>query len=408
MKVMCVIGTRPEAIKLAPVIQELQRRSLDNPLQTVVCVTGQHREMLNQALDLFGIQPEHDLSVMADDQTPTQVASDVLARLDPILQSERPDWVLVQGDTTTVAAASLAAFYYRVKLGHVEAGLRTWDKWHPFPEEVNRKVASAIADLHFAPTNQARQNLLQEGVPEINILVTGNPVIDALQWIVNQTPGVELKALLDRCATDIGNNSSTKSSAKNPEMQLGDPSQHKILVTAHRRENFGAPLKNICKALEDLATHYGDRLCIIYPVHLNPNIWEPVHNLLDNIPNIILTSPLDYLQIVHLMQQADLILTDSGGIQEEAPALGKPVLVLREVTERPEAIESGTVRLVGTNRKKIFSETVNLLDNAEEYKKMTQAINPYGDGHAAQRIVGTLLGESIVEFEPSALDKIQN
>ena len=376
MKVMCVIGTRPEAIKLAAVIQELQRRSLDKPLQTVVCVTGQHREMLDQVLDLFGIEPDHDLNVMSEDQKPAQVASAVMARLEPILRSEKPDWVLVQGDTTTVAAASLAAFYNRVKLGHVEAGLRTWNKWHPFPEEVNRKVASAIADLHFAPTNQARQNLLQEGVPEINILVTGNPVIDALLWIVKQSPGIELNTLLEHCATDIGNNSSTKSSAKNSETQFGDTARHIILVTAHRRENFGTPLQNICQALEDLATHYGDRLCIIYPVHLNPNIWEPVHNLLDNIPNIILTSPLDYLQIVHLMQQADMILTDSGGIQEEAPALGKPVLVLRSVTERPEAIEAGTVRLVGTNRTKIFSETVRLLDNAEEYKKMTLAVNP--------------------------------
>jgi UDP-N-acetylglucosamine 2-epimerase (non-hydrolysing) len=329
MKVMCVIGTRPEAIKLAPVIQELQRRSLDKPLQTVVCVTGQHRAMLDQVLDLFGIKPEHDLSVMADDQTPTQVASTVLARLEPILKGEQPDWVLVQGDTTTVAAASLAAFYHRIKLGHVEAGLRTWDKWHPFPEEVNRKVASAIADLHFAPTYLSRQNLLQEGVPEDNILVTGNPVIDALHWIVKQSPGNELNALLERCSAQIEDQISAPANMKKSRILSGDPSQHKILVTAHRRENFGTPLQNICKALEDLATHYGDRLCIIYPVHLNPNIWEPVHNLLDSVPNIILTSPLDYLQIVHLMQQSDLILTDSGGIQEEAPALGKPVLVLR-------------------------------------------------------------------------------
>jgi UDP-N-acetylglucosamine 2-epimerase (non-hydrolysing) len=408
MKVMCVIGTRPEAIKLAPVIQELQRRSLDKPLQIVVCVTGQHREMLDQVLDLFGVEPDHDLSVMADDQTPTQVASTVLARLEPILKGEQPDWVLVQGDTTTVAAASLAAFYHRIKLGHVEAGLRTWDKWHPFPEEVNRKVASAIADLHFAPTYLSRQNLLQEGVPEDNILVTGNPVIDALHWIVKQSPGNELNALLERCSAQIEDQISAPANMKKSRILSGDPSQHKILVTAHRRENFGTPLQNICKALEDLATHYGDRLCIIYPVHLNPNIWEPVHNLLDSVPNIILTSPLDYLQIVHLMQQSDLILTDSGGIQEEAPALGKPVLVLREVTERPEAIEAGTVRLVGTNRTKIFSETVKLLDNAEEYKKMTQAVNPYGDGHAAQRIVGALLGENILEFDPTELDKIHN
>jgi UDP-N-acetylglucosamine 2-epimerase (non-hydrolysing) len=262
--------------------------------------------------------------------------------------------------------------------------------------------------LHFAPTNQARQNLLQEGVPEENILVTGNPVIDALQWIVKQSPGNELNALLERCSAQIEDQISAPANMKKSRILSGDPSQHKILVTAHRRENFGTPLQNICKALEDLATHYGDRLCIIYPVHLNPNIWEPVHNLLDAVPNIILTSPLDYLQIVHLMQQSDLILTDSGGIQEEAPALGKPVLVLRTVTERPEAIEAGTVRLVGTNRTKIFSETAKLLDNTEEYKKMSQAVNPYGDGHAAQRIVGALLGENILEFDPTELDKIHN
>lgn len=408
MKVMCVIGTRPEAIKLAPVIQECHRRSLEKPLQIVVCVTGQHRAMLDQVLKLFAIEPEYDLNVMGDDQTPTQVASIVLSSLEPILQKERPDWVLVQGDTTTVAAASMAAFYNRVKLGHVEAGLRTWDKWYPFPEEVNRKIASAIADLHFAPTNQARKNLMKEGILEDKILVTGNPVIDALQWVVKQPPNVELSDLMNRCANEITNNRSAKLKEKNSETQITNSDRHIILVTAHRRENFGVPLRNICLALEDLATHYGDRLCVIFPVHKNPNVWEPVHDLLDRIPNIILTTPLDYLQIVQLMQIADLVLTDSGGIQEEAPSLGKPVLVLRDVTERPEAIRSGTVRLVGTNRMRIFSETISLLDNVEEYEQMAQAVNPYGDGRAADRIVGALLGENIIEFEPPKFDKHQD
>ena len=387
MKVLTVFGTRPEAIKLAPVIRELQRRSADGGLRSLVCVTAQHRQMLDQVLRLFDITPDYDLNIMEEDQSPTQVASAVLARLEPILEKERPDWVLVQGDTTTVVAASLAAFYARAKVGHVEAGLRTYDKWRPFPEEINRRVAGVIADLHFAPTERARQNLLREGVPDERIIVTGNPVIDALHWVANQSCPPEVERLLK-----------AEGKIRNPKSEIRN-----VLVTAHRRENFGAPLENICLALRDIAAHYDGRVRIVYPVHLNPNVWEPVHRLLGDVPNITLTPPLDYLPLVHLMKRSYLVLTDSGGIQEEAPGLGVPVLVLREVTERPEAVEAGTVRVVGTNRRRIVAEAVRLLEDAEAYTQMARAVNPYGDGHAAKRIVGALLGETVAPFEPMAL-----
>ena len=377
MKVLTVFGTRPEAIKLAPVIRELQRRSADR-IQSVVCVTAQHRQMLDQVLQLFRIVPDYDLEVMKDNQTPAQVASAVLARLEPILQAERPDWVVVQGDTTTVVAAALAAFYARARVGHVEAGLRTYDKWQPFPEEINRRVASAIADLHFAPTERSRQNLLREGVPNDQVLVTGNPVIDALHWAAAQP--FDLRAVhLDQVPWD-------------------DPTVRLILVTAHRRENFGPPLENICLALRDIVARYHGQIHIIYPVHLNPNVWEPVHHLLHGVPHITLIPPLDYLPLVQLMKRAYLVLTDSGGIQEEAPGLGKPVLVLREVAERPEAVEAGTVRLVGTDRARIVGEAVQLIDGTEEYQRMARAINPYGDGFAADRIVSRLLSEPVEPF----------
>ncbi|MDI7275711.1 MAG: UDP-N-acetylglucosamine 2-epimerase (non-hydrolyzing) [Anaerolineae bacterium] len=373
MRILTVFGTRPEAIKLAPVIRELQRHS-ERGLESLVCVTGQHRQMLDQVLRLFGITPDYDLAVMEENQTLAQVAAAVLAGLEPILEEQRPDWVLVQGDTTTVAAASLAAFYARARVGHVEAGLRTHDKWRPFPEEINRRVASVVADLHFAPTERSRRNLLQEGVPAGRVLVTGNPVIDALHWVAAQPfdgrlPGGDLAALTP-------------------------PDARVILVTAHRRENLGAPLESICLALRDLAARYDGRLRIIYPVHLNPNVWEPVHRLLGEAPNVTLLPPLEYLPLVHLMRRADLVLTDSGGIQEEAPGLGKPVLVLREVTERPEAVEAGTVRVIGTTRERIIEETVRLLEDRAEYDRMARAVNPYGDGHAAERIVGALLQQA--------------
>lgn len=384
LKVLLTIGTRPEAIKLAPVIRELRRRSIETGLRAVVCVTAQHRQMLDQVLRLFDILPDYDLDVMKNNQSPAQVASAIIAGLDPILQKEQPDWIVVQGDTTTVTAAALAAFYSHLLVAHVEAGLRTSDKWQPFPEEINRRVASVIADLHFAPTATARANLLREGVPSCRILVTGNPVIDALRWVAGQSPTLEANALLEQCLSD--------DAIKGKEKRL-------ILVTAHRRENFGAPLENICQALRDIAALYGDRVCIVYPVHLNPNVWNPVHRMLRGISNIIVIPPLDYLSLVHLMKHSFLVLTDSGGIQEEAPGMGVPVLVLREVTERPEAVEAGTVRLIGTSHRRIVSEAVQLLENAEEYARMAHAVNPYGDGRAAERIVGALLGETVAPFE---------
>ncbi len=364
-----VFGTRPEAIKLAPVIRELRRKSCDPgvDLTVRVCVTAQHREMLDQVLRLFDIIPDYDLNVMEENQTPTQVASTVLSRLEPILLTERPDWVLVQGDTTTVAAASLAAFYSRAKLGHVEAGLRTGDKWQPFPEEINRRIAGSIADLHFAPTQGSRQNLLREGISDERILVTGNTVIDALQWVASQAPPAEVSDLVRTSATRL------------------------IFVTAHRRENFGAPLEDICLALRDIAVRYDGRLQILYAVHRNPNIWAPVHRLLGDLESVTLTPPLDYLTTVHILKHTYLVLTDSGGLQEEAPSLGKPVLVLREVTERPEGIEAGTARLVGVTRESIVRETTHLLEDSQAYAAMATAVNPYGDGKASQRIVEALL-----------------
>ena len=382
MKVLVVFGTRPEAIKLAPVIIEIRKHP---EIKCLVCVTAQHRQMLDQVLSIFGITPEFDLNIMQDSQSPTQVAAAVLAKLEPILEAERPDWVLVQGDTTTVAATALAAFYARAKVGHVEAGLRTNDKWQPFPEEINRRVAGVVADLHFAPTQWARQNLLIEGIPDDKILVTGNPVIDALHWVVTHPETKEVCYLLDRCGLR-GHSVPTRL----------------ILVTAHRRENFGQPLKNICMALREIAECSNGKVLIVYPVHPNPNVNKPVTRLLGNVPNIILTSPLDYLTLVHIMKHAYLILTDSGGIQEEAPALGKPVLVLREVTERPEAVEAGTVQVIGTDPQKIVNKVMQLLKDSREYERMACAVNPYGDGHAARRIVAALMGEKILPFHPNA------
>jgi len=373
MKVLSVIGTRPEVIKLAPIIRELGTR---REVQNVVCVTAQHRQMLDSALELFKIKPDYDLDVMAENQTPAQVASAILAKLDPILQEEQPDWVLVQGDTTTTAAAALGAFYRRVRVGHVEAGLRTFDKWHPFPEEINRRVTSVIGDLHFAPTARARRNLMREGVSEGNIAVTGNPVIDALEWVAQLAPTAEVEELFS---------------------WLDLHHRRLILVTAHRRENWGAPLENICLALREIAAARPD-VKIVYPVHLNPNITEPVNRLLDGVPNIILLPPADYLTTVHLMRQAWIVVTDSGGIQEEAPSLGKPVLVLRQVTERPEAVEAGAVKVIGTERQVIVNEISRLLDDSAERERMARAVNPYGDGRASERIVAAILGEPYLPF----------
>jgi UDP-N-acetylglucosamine 2-epimerase (non-hydrolysing) len=365
LRILSVIGTRPEAVKMAPVVQTLASTP---GVESLVCVTAQHREMLDQVLGLFDIEPDFDLDLMKPDQSLAQITAAIFTHLDPLLKDLRPDWVLAQGDTTTVMAASLLAYYHRIKFGHVEAGLRTGDKFQPFPEEINRRVAGVVADLHFAPTELSRQNLLKENVPAGQIVITGNPVIDALRQAARKKAPAEVKQLLAR---------------------LGKA--RLLLVTAHRRENFGGPLKDICLALKLLAETYGDDLHIVYPVHLNPNVQNVVYPRLEKVSNITLLPPLDYLPMVHLMKHATLVLTDSGGLQEEAPGLGVPVLVLRELTERPEGIAAGTVRLVGTNTARIVAETKRLLDDPAEHAKMAQAVNPYGDGHAAERIVQSIL-----------------
>lgn len=377
LRVLSIFGTRPEAIKLAPVIHELNRIS---GVVSEVCVTGQHREMLDQVLDLFGIVPDYDLNLMQNAQTLSRIAARVLSGLEAVLASSRPGWVLVQGDTTTAALAALAAFYGRVKVGHVEAGLRSHDKWRPFPEEINRRLAGVVADLHFAPTEGSRQNLLREGVKKSRVVVTGNTVIDALRSVVAKP--WEFAAL-----GKVG-------------QRLQTSRARIVLVTAHRRENFGEPIMRLCAALRKLAKRYGNGIQLFYPVHRNPNIWGPVHQLLEGIPNVILSDPLEYLPLVHLMKRSYMVLTDSGGIQEEAPALGVPALVFREVTERPEAVASGNVRLVGTDPERIVSEASRLLDDPSEYQRMARAANPYGDGHAAERIVGTLCKEGVSRSVP--------
>lgn len=374
LRVLSIFGTRPEAVKMAPVVQAL---SATPGVESLVCVTAQHRQMLDQVLDIFDIVPDVDLDLMHPAQSLAEMAAAVFAHLDPELERIQPDWVLVQGDTTTVVTASLTAFYRRIRVGHVEAGLRSGDKWQPFPEEVNRRVAGVVADLHFAPTHWSRQNLLSEGVPGERVIVTGNPVIDALQLIASRPPTKGVSDLMQRLGLD-GQSS-------------GTASPHLVLVTAHRRENFGQPLEDICQALYRLAEIYQDGIRIVYPVHLNPNVQETVYGRLSQVPNITLLPPLDYMQLVHLMKHAALILTDSGGIQEEAPGLGVPVLVLRAVTERPEGIKAGAVRLVGSDTQRIVSEACRLLDDPDAHAEMARAVNPYGDGHAARRIVNAIL-----------------
>jgi len=370
IRVLSIFGTRPEAVKMAPVVQALAQQP---QITSQVCVTAQHRQMLDQVLDLFQIHPDVDLDLMQPDQSLAELTAAVFTRLEPVLVEMKPDWVLVQGDTTTVMAAALLAYYRRIRLGHVEAGLRTYDKWQPFPEEINRRVAGVVADLHFAPTAWAAHNLIKEGVPEAQVVVTGNPVIDALRMVAGQPPTPEVQALLSRLGID-----------ENSERRL-------VLITAHRRENFGLPLEDICRALQTLASTYGPAVQFVYPVHLNPNVQEPVYRLLSGIPNITLLPPLDYLPLVQLIKAASLVLTDSGGIQEEAPGFGVPVLVLRQVTERPEGVEAGTVRLVGTDKERIVLEARRLLDDPEAPAAMAQAVNPCVDGHAAGRIVQALL-----------------
>jgi UDP-N-acetylglucosamine 2-epimerase (non-hydrolysing) len=336
--------------------------------------------MLDQVLRLFEIQPDYDLDIMLDDQTLTDTTVSVLTKVGDVLEREKPDWVLVQGDTTTAMAAALAAFYRRIPVGHVEAGLRTWDKLRPYPEEINRKVADAVSDLHFAPTETAKANLVREGISEEGIVVTGNTVIDALLDVAAREYDVRRGPL--------------------QEVPFGDG--RIILVTAHRRENFGEPLQNICRALKEIAAAHSD-VRIIYPVHPNGNVCRPVEHLLSGLDRVTLLPPLEYLPFVQLMRRSHLILTDSGGLQEEAPSLGVPVLVLRDVTERPEAVEAGAARVVGTNSDRIGIEVRRLLDDGIAHQRMAQALNPYGDGRATERIVRTLLGQPVAAFQPMAM-----
>jgi UDP-N-acetylglucosamine 2-epimerase (non-hydrolysing) len=366
-KVLFVFGTRPEAIKMAPVIKELQKHS--EQFDARICVTAQHRQMLDQVLALFEIAPDYDLDIMKPGQSLTDVTCNVLQGLAPVLKEFQPDIVLVHGDTTTTMAASLAAFYAGIPVGHVEAGLRTGNKRAPFPEEINRRVTGCVADIHFAPTDQARQNLLHEGVPDSTIHITGNTVIDALLAIVDKV----------RSDTELQHQIAERFSFLDTNKRL-------ILVTGHRRENFGEGFENICMALKEIAEIHAD-VEIAYPVHLNPNVQEPVKRILFGCPSVHLIEPLDYLPFVWLMDRSYLIITDSGGVQEEAPSLGKPVLVMRDTTERPEAVTAGTVILVGTDRKKIVEKTGQLLSDREAYDVMSQAHNPYGDGKAAARII---------------------
>ncbi len=349
---------------MAPIVRLLKTTA---NVEARVCVTAQHRQMLDQVLNLFEIKTDYDLDLMRENQSLAQLSAAIFTNLDPVFTDFKPDWALAQGDTTTVAITALLAYYHRIKFGHVEAGLRTHDKWQPFPEELNRRVAGVTADMHFAPTDWSKQNLLNEGIKENIIKVTGNTVIDALQYVSKQAEPQEITDLAtSRLAT-----------------------KRLILVTAHRRENFGQPLDDICQALIELSKR-GD-VEIVYPAHLNPNVQEPVNRLLKNVEHITLLPPLDYLPLVHLMKHASLILTDSGGIQEEAPAFGIPTLVLRDVTERPEGVAAGTLKLVGTDTSRIVKEAKRLLDEPSAYAEMAKANNPYGDGHAAEKIIQALL-----------------
>lgn len=373
MKVLSVFGTRPEAIKMAPLVRKL---ASDRRFHSRVCVTAQHRHMLDQVLDLFQIQPDYDLNVMKPEQSLSGLTGTIMLGMGPVLEEFRPDLVLVHGDTTTTFSVSLAAFYQKTKVGHVEAGLRTGNLYSPWPEEANRKLTGALAGVHFAPTNGAKDNLLREGVPERSIFVTGNTVVDALLHV------------RDRLQADAGIAKSLES-----QFQFLRTGAHLVLVTGHRRENFGDGFERICSAIRTLAQDRPE-VDFLYPVHLNPNVQGPVHGLLGGLPNVHLVAPQEYLPFVYLLNRARLILTDSGGIQEEAPSLGKPVLVMRENTERPEAVTAGTVKLVGTDPARIVDGVHKLLRDSEEYTRMTTSHNPYGDGRASERILTALLARS--------------
>lgn len=380
-KVMLVFGTRPEAIKMAPLVKEFQKNPTD--FETIVCVTGQHREMLDQVLDIFDIKPDYDLNIMKQGQDLYDVTSRVLIGMRDVLKEARPDVVLVHGDTTTSTAAALAAFYQQIPVGHVEAGLRTHNIYSPWPEEMNRQITGRIAAYDFAPTPLSRKNLLQENIPDERITVTGNTVIDALHIVVNRIKGdASLSRSLKKKLSDAGYDIDRLSNGKKL-----------VLITGHRRENFGDGFINMCTAIKDLTAKYPNA-DFVYPMHLNPNVRKPIHEVfgddLSNFGNMFFIEPLEYLEFVYLMEKSDIVLTDSGGIQEEAPGLGKPVLVMRDTTERPEALDAGTVKLVGTDYNRIVSEVSILLEDASAYEQMSKAVNPYGDGKACTRIVQTL------------------
>ena len=373
MKILSVFGTRPEAVKMAPIVRLLKETpSIESP----VCVTAQHRQMLDQVLELFEIKPDYDLDLMRENQSMAQISAGIFTHLDPILAEFKPDWVLAVGDTTTVVTTSLLAFYRRIKFGHVEAGLRTHNKWHPFPEEINRRLATTTADLHFAPTEWSRQNLLHENVPDESIVVTGNPVIDALMYVSKQDEPQEIKQLLEQLGIS-------------GQGARGLETRRLILVTAHRRENFGEPIENICHALKQLASR--EDVEIVYPIHLNPNVQKPVNRILKNVPHVTLLPPLDYLPMVHLMKRATLILTDSGGIQEETTFLGIPCLTLRENTERPVTVEMGTNTIVGNSPERITTAAFRALDS---FETQNHRVPPLWDGHTADRILDVLLEAS--------------
>lgn len=370
LTVLSVVGTRPEAIKMAPVIKELG--NYPGRVRSIVCSVGQHRQMLDQVLELFRIKPDYDLNLMQPDQTLSELTARLFKGLDPVVHETRPDWILAQGDTTTVFVAAMVAFYRQVAFGHVEAGLRTGDKRRPFPEEVNRRIADIIADVYFAPTERARQALLQEGCPEQDIYVTGNTVIDALN--------------------DVASREYDWTSGPLAELPRDG---RLVLITAHRRESFGEPFRELCLAIRELALKFApDAVHFIYPVHLNPHVRQPVADILSGLPNVSLIEPLDYLSLVHLLKRSTLILTDSGGIQEEAPGLKVPVLVMRDTTERPEGLETGAVRMVGTHRGRIVTEAERLLSDPIAHAAMEASSNPYGDGKAGARIVSILLDRS--------------
>lgn len=380
-KVMLVFGTRPEAIKMAPLVKEFQKHPQE--FETIVCVTGQHREMLDQVLEIFEIKPDYDLNIMKQGQDLYDVTSRVLLGMRDVLKQAAPDVVLVHGDTTTSTASAIAAFYQQIPVGHVEAGLRTHNLYSPWPEEMNRQVTGRIATYNFAPTPLSRQNLLNEAVPDARITVTGNTVIDALYWVVDKIKSnKEMDASLSKVLSDSGY-----------DVSRIDGGRRMVLITGHRRENFGDGFLNICRAIKHLSESYPD-VDFVYPMHLNPNVRRPIHEVfgedLNNLGNLFFIEPLEYLSFVYLMEKSNIVLTDSGGIQEEAPGLGKPVLVMRDTTERPEALDAGTVKLVGTDYDAIVNNVSLLLDDNDAYQAMSKAVNPYGDGKACDRIVNTL------------------